>query len=125
MGKENLSFSKKVKNSVKKAVSWIGNFEQTAAELAIENNYQYVICGHIHQPQIRKMTSKDGSEVLYLNSGDWVENSTALEYHQQAWTLYKHDQNVKSDVLQMREEHRDALNYEVLLKEVVSEFYAN
>jgi hypothetical protein len=25
----------------------------------------------------------------------------------------------------MREEHRDALNYEVLLKEVVSEFYAN
>jgi hypothetical protein len=48
-----------------------------------------------------------------------------LEYHNQEWTLYKHDQNVKEDVLQMKEEHRDALNYEVLLKEVVSEFYAN
>jgi hypothetical protein len=71
------------------------------------------------------MTSKEGLEVLYLNSGDWVENSTALEYHNQEWTLYKHDQNVKEDVLQMKEEHRDALNYEVLLKEVVSEFYAN
>ncbi len=51
MGKEKMSFSKKVKNGVKKAVSWIGDFEQTAAELAIEKKYDYVICGHIHQPQ--------------------------------------------------------------------------
>ena len=40
MGKEKMSFSKKVKNSVKKAVSWIGDFEQTAAELAIKKNYK-------------------------------------------------------------------------------------
>jgi len=52
-GKEKMSLSKRVKNSVKKAVAWIGNFEQTAAELAIENGYDNVICGHIHQPQIR------------------------------------------------------------------------
>src|ERR1700741_3228774 len=44
-GREKMSFSKKVKNGVKQAVSWIGNFEQTAAELAIEKNYDYVICG--------------------------------------------------------------------------------
>jgi UDP-2,3-diacylglucosamine pyrophosphatase LpxH len=125
LGRGRISLSQKVKDSVKGVVKYVNNFEETAAEIACFSNYQYVVCGHIHQPQIRKMTSKDGSEVLYLNSGDWVENSTALEYHQQAWTLYKHDQNVKSDVLQMREEHRDALNYEVLLKEVVSEFYAN
>src|SRR6478752_10157941 len=38
MGREKMSFSKKVKNSVKKAVSWIADFEQTAAELAMEKN---------------------------------------------------------------------------------------
>jgi UDP-2,3-diacylglucosamine pyrophosphatase LpxH len=79
MGKEKMSFSKKVKNSVKKAVSWIGNFEQTAAELAIEQGYDYVICGHIHQPQKRMVTNEHGS-VMYLNSGDWIENLTSLEF---------------------------------------------
>jgi len=90
MGKEKMSFSKKVKNGVKKAVSWINNFEQTAAELAIENNYQYVICGHIHQPQHRLVTTDKGS-VTYLNSGDWIENLTALEYYENAWKLYHYD----------------------------------
>lgn len=125
LGRGRISLSQKVKDSVKGVVKYVNNFEETAAEIACFSNYQYVVCGHIHQPQIRKMTSKEGLEVLYLNSGDWVENSTALEYHNQEWTLYKHDQNIKEDVLQMKEEHRDALNYEVLLKEVVSEFYAN
>jgi hypothetical protein len=63
--------------------------------------------------------------VIYLNSGDWVENSTALEYHQNEWTLYRHDQSVKEDVLLLKEEHRDALNYESLLREVVSEIHTN
>ena len=78
IGREKMSLSKKVKNGVKKAVSWIGNFEQTAAELAIENGYEYVICGHIHQPQHRIIKTEKGS-VVYLNSGDWIENLTALE----------------------------------------------
>ena len=87
VGKEKMSLSKKVKNSVKKAVSWIHNFEQTAAELAIENQYKNVICGHIHQPQIRTVKSDKG-EVVYMNSGDWIENLTALEYNQGAWNIY-------------------------------------
>lgn len=91
MGREKMSFSKKVKNSVKKAVSWIGDFEQTAAELAIEKNYDYVICGHIHQPQKRVVTTKDGS-VTYLNSGDWIENLTALEYQHNEWAIYQYDE---------------------------------
>jgi UDP-2,3-diacylglucosamine pyrophosphatase LpxH len=90
MGKEKMSFSKKVKNGVKKAVSWVNNFEQIAAELAIENKYQYVICGHIHQPQQRVITTDKGS-VTYLNSGDWIENLTSLEYYDNAWTLYHYD----------------------------------
>lgn len=91
MGREKMSFSKKVKNSVKKAVSWIGDFEQTAAELAIEKKYDYVICGHIHQPQKKVVTTKDGS-VTYLNSGDWIENLTALEYQHNEWTIYQYDE---------------------------------
>jgi UDP-2,3-diacylglucosamine pyrophosphatase LpxH len=86
-GREKMSFSKKVKNSVKKAVAWISNFEQVAAELAIEKKYDYIICGHIHQPQKRMIETKKG-KVLYLNSGDWIENLTALEYYQGEWNIY-------------------------------------
>ena len=91
LGKEKMSLSKKVKNGVKQAVSWIGNFEQTAAELAIENNYQYVICGHIHQTQKRIIQSSKGS-VVYLNSGDWIENLTALEYNNREWTIFQYNE---------------------------------
>ena len=86
-----MSFSKKVKNSVKKAVSWIADFEQTAAELAIEKKYDFVICGHIHQPQKRIIETKNG-KVMYLNSGDWIENLTSLEYNNNEWTIYHYDE---------------------------------
>ncbi|MES2330564.1 MAG: UDP-2,3-diacylglucosamine diphosphatase [Bacteroidota bacterium] len=89
-GREKMSLSKKVKNGVKQAVSWIGNFEQTAAELAIEKGYDYVICGHIHQPQKRLVVTKDG-KVTYLNSGDWIENLTSLEYNNGEWDIYHYD----------------------------------
>ncbi len=88
-GKEKMSFSKKIKNSVKKAVSWIADFEQTAAELAIEKGFDYVVCGHIHQPQMRTFANTKGS-VTYLNSGDWIENLTALEYEKGEWTIHHH-----------------------------------
>ncbi|NCI47673.1 UDP-2,3-diacylglucosamine diphosphatase [Sediminibacterium soli] len=91
MGREKMSFSKKVKNSVKKAVAWIGDFEQTAAELAIEKKYDYVICGHIHQPQKREVVTGDGS-VVYLNSGDWIENLTSLEYSNNEWTIFQYEE---------------------------------
>ncbi|MGJ1197074.1 UDP-2,3-diacylglucosamine diphosphatase [Sphingobacterium spiritivorum] len=90
MGREKYSFSKKIKNSVKKAVKYINDFEETASELAIEQNYDYVICGHIHQPQIRTVKTKKG-ETIYLNSGDWVENLTALEYHEGEWEMFVYE----------------------------------
>jgi len=91
MGKEKMSFSKKVKAQFKDAVKFINSFEDTAAELAAKNGYAYVVCGHIHQPEHRIITTEDG-EVTYLNSGDWVENLTALEYTNKAWTVFKYDQ---------------------------------
>lgn len=88
-GGEKISFSKKVKDSVKQAVKFISDFESTAAEMAIYHGYDYVICGHIHQPKMMEWQGKNG-KVFYLNSGDWVENCTALEFVNGEWTLYKH-----------------------------------
>ena len=87
LGKEKRSFSKMIKDSVKKAVSFVSNFETTAAEIAIKKNYSYVVCGHIHKPQMKEIVNEYGS-VMYLNSGDWIENLTALEYKKQKWNLY-------------------------------------
>jgi UDP-2,3-diacylglucosamine pyrophosphatase LpxH len=85
-----LSLSQKIKNSVKSAVKFISNFEQTAADIGIHNHYNYVVCGHIHQPEIKSYSNQHG-EIIYLNSGDWIENLTALEYADNQWRLYKYD----------------------------------
>ena len=97
--------SKKIKNGVKSAVKFINDFEQIAAEIAIENGYDYVICGHIHQPEIRKIKTDKG-EVTYLNSGDWIENLTSLEYHEGEWKLYSYldDQLVIDHTEDIKEE---------------------
>ncbi len=89
MGKGKLSLSKKIKESVKKAVRFIDDFETTAIELAIDQGYDYVICGHIHQPKIRGFENEKGS-VIYMNSGDWIENLTALEYNGDEWNMYRY-----------------------------------
>jgi len=117
LGKGKISLSKKVKDSVKGVVKYVNNFEETAAEIAIENGYQYVVCGHIHQPQMREITNKKGT-TTYLNSGDWVENSTALEFNKGEWRIYKHQQNT-SIYITKDEELQLALSYDVLIKEVV------
>ena len=95
MGKEPYSLSKKIKSGVKKAVKFISDFETTAADLAIENSYDYVICGHIHEPNMVRKQNRKGS-VMYLNSGDWIENLTALEYHKKKWKLYQYTKEEKA-----------------------------
>jgi UDP-2,3-diacylglucosamine pyrophosphatase LpxH len=88
--KGKISLSKKIKNSVKKAVAYINDFEITAAEIGISNQYAYVVCGHIHQPQHKTIENAKG-QIVYLNSGDWIENLTALEYNKGSWSLYQYD----------------------------------
>lgn len=101
MGKDKMSLSKKVKDSVKQAVSWISNFEDTAAQLAIQEGYDVVCCGHIHQPQDRVISQGDKS-VRYLNSGDWIENLTALEYLNGDWKIYQHQPLSRSQKLDFK-----------------------
>jgi UDP-2,3-diacylglucosamine pyrophosphatase LpxH len=90
LGKERYSLSKRIKNSVKSAVKYINDFEDVATELAIENRYDYVVCGHIHQPKMLRRENKNGT-TTYLNSGDWVENFTALEYQFKRWKIYNYN----------------------------------
>jgi len=91
MGKGKMSISKSIKNGVKKAVKFINDFEQVTADIAIMNGYDYVLCGHIHHPEI-KMIKNDSGQVMYLNSGDWIENLTALEYNSGKWSLYQYNE---------------------------------
>jgi len=98
MGKGKISLSKKIKNSVKSAVKYVNNFEETAADIAIEKGYDYVICGHIHQPANRMINTSNGS-VNYLNSGDWIENLTALEYEKNAWKIYHYSEDISVNEL--------------------------
>lgn len=92
MGRGKISLSKRIKDSVKGVINHVESFEEIAAAHAIDQGYNTVICGHIHKPQMRTIETKNG-EVNYLNSGDWVENLTALEYVNNTWHLTDFSKN--------------------------------
>lgn len=121
LGRGKISLSKKVKDSVKQAVKFIDDFERTAADIAISNGYSYVICGHIHQPAMRKITTEKG-EVTYLNSGDWVENLTALEYQQGVWRIYNYQDDLVAQKIKLSKHIRHSLDNDEIFKDLVSEF---
>lgn len=124
LGRGRLSFSKKVKQGVKSAIKFIDDFEETTIQLAIEKKYDYVVCGHIHQPSIKTVTTNLGT-VTYLNSGDWVENLTALEYHAGMWQLHHYVAEPETEQekieQQMEElESNSLLNVSELFNNIVS-----
>lgn len=116
--KGKVSLSKKVKNSVKSAVKFINDFEQTAIDIAIENEYDFVLCGHIHQPAFRKVTTSKG-ETTYLNSGDWIENLTALEYNEGNWSLYQHPHNSEDNLPEEEDSKETIPNMDKLYQSIV------
>jgi len=67
------SISQKIKSGVKAATNYINDFETTALSMASKKRCDGVMCGHIHQPEDRMINGHH-----YLNSGDWVENMTAI-----------------------------------------------
>ena len=84
-----VSFSKKIKESVKGAVKYINDFEETVSAAAVRKGADSVICGHIHKPEIRNIRV-GGQMVNYLNSGDWIENLTSLEYNKGSWRVFSY-----------------------------------
>ncbi len=119
--KGKISLSKKIKNSVKSAVKFINSFEQTAADIGITNQYDYVICGHIHQPEIREIENEHG-KIMYLNSGDWIENLTSLEYVEGEWKIYRYDENEMQHWHEHNHEEEELLNNAQLFDNMVEEF---
>ena len=70
------SLSKYLKLKVKRAVSYVSDFEGAVAREARHRGADGVVCGHIHHAELRDI---DG--ILYANDGDWVESLTALVEH--------------------------------------------
>jgi UDP-2,3-diacylglucosamine pyrophosphatase LpxH/uncharacterized protein YajQ (UPF0234 family) len=62
-----------IKSRVGNAVRYVQRFELAAAQVARHRGTDGIVCGHIHRPCFATL---DG--IQYCNTGDWVENCTAL-----------------------------------------------
>jgi UDP-2,3-diacylglucosamine pyrophosphatase LpxH len=124
LGKGKISLSKKIKNSVKSAVKFINNFEETAANIGIDNSYDYVVCGHIHHPEIKTIENKYG-HIQYLNSGDWIENLSALEYHDKEWKIYKYQDDMIAKTWVVHKNNYAYLSQSELFENLMMEFKIN
>jgi len=90
--KEAFNFSKTLKDKTKTAIKKDNDFEQQYINEAALNGVDDLICGHMHRPGIHLLCDmKTKKEVRYLNSGDWTENCTALEYIDGEWKLYQYN----------------------------------
>ena len=119
LGRKRLNFSKTIKSNVKTAVQYFANFEMKAAEVAQKNGYKYVVCGHIHTPKIESFNI-NGEEVIYMNSGDWLESLSSLEYVDNKWSIYIHkrtEQKYKGE-----DDSRIEMTNKELYKDLVAEF---
>lgn len=85
------SLSREVKRRVKASVSYISDYEKHIVEIARKKKCDGVICGHIHHPEKAYY-----DEILYLNSGDWVESLSALtEDYEGNWEVVMYAQEEK------------------------------
>ncbi|MBF0649849.1 UDP-2,3-diacylglucosamine diphosphatase [Dysgonomonas sp. GY75] len=85
------SLSREVKKRVKASVSYISDYEKHIVEIARKKKCDGVICGHIHHPEKAYY-----DEILYLNSGDWVESLSALtEDYDGNWEVVMYAQEEK------------------------------
>lgn len=90
------SLAQDIKNKIKVSVSYISDFEKHIVDIAKKKKCQGVICGHIHHPEKRYY-----DDVLYLNSGDWIESLSALtEDYNGEWkvVMYSRQKTEKEEV---------------------------
>jgi UDP-2,3-diacylglucosamine pyrophosphatase LpxH len=73
LGREPWRLSGGIKARIKRVVSYLSRFEQRLAEQANASGCHGVICGHIHTPTLKRL-----GDIHYCNTGDWVENCSAL-----------------------------------------------
>ncbi len=85
IGLSKVNFSKQIKKRSKQVIK--KGFEKDVLDTAYKKNMDYVVCGHIHQACISTYIH-ESRPVTYMNSGDWIESLTALEYNLGKWELY-------------------------------------
>lgn len=76
-GRRPLSLHGAMKKRFKKAINSLTSYEDQLALQAALEDCDGVVCGHIHRPAIKTI----GDGILYVNTGDWVENLTAVVEH--------------------------------------------
>jgi UDP-2,3-diacylglucosamine pyrophosphatase LpxH len=126
LGQGKISLSKKIKDNVKTAVKFITNFEDTAAALAIQKGYDYIVCGHIHHPEMREINDDKGNSIIYLNSGDWIENLTSLEYNRGEWNIYYYLKDLRLHAEENDDDSQNSLedlDNKQLFKKMINEFH--
>lgn len=87
------SLAHHIKNKVSGAKAAIRAFEDVAITEARRQGYDGIVCGHIHQPEIRS-----DDDILYCNDGDWVESCTALVEDRSGWLELLHWGDVRQPV---------------------------
>ena len=71
---------------------------------------------------MREIENEHG-KIIYLNSGDWIENLTALEYINGAWSIYRYDEKEMKNMV-TGETEEEELNNNQLFDSLVEEFNA-
>jgi hypothetical protein len=69
---------------------------------------------------MKKVVTEKG-EVMYLNSGDWVENLTALEYSGRKWVIYRYEDDPYAQSVKLPKRMKNLDNDEIF-KDLVNEF---
>ncbi|MEN6618437.1 MAG: UDP-2,3-diacylglucosamine diphosphatase [Rikenellaceae bacterium] len=88
------SISGIAKRKVKGFVSYISQYEKHLTDVAVSKGCNGVICGHIHHPEIRYI-----GDLLYLNSGDWVESLSAVtEEFDGSWNILYYGEEISQNI---------------------------
>jgi len=100
-GKEHpYAFSAKVKHRVKRVVKHVSDYENLLSARARARRCDGMICGHIHMPTIQR---REG--IVYYNTGDWVENCTALvEFEDGLMQLIQFPHDAEGEVVVLAQE---------------------
>lgn len=86
LGLRPVSLADLCKSKVPAARRHIARYEDCCLHAAAARGHDAVVVGHIHVPRQRSALV-EGREVTYLNSGDWVDSLSALEYADGAWRV--------------------------------------
>lgn len=94
LGLKYWSLSLFLKQKTKQAIMFINEYEKAISLECKKNGYSGVICGHIHKPEIKKI-----NDIMYYNTGDWVESCSALieDYDGNIYLVFYNDLNITKE----------------------------